>query len=228
MAKLLILSTPRTGSNLLCECLTQSGVFGHVDGFFVGHGEGLAATFDAYSHNYIANHQAANGNFATKIMWDYIDELSSHLPYGRIDEFMSQFTHVLHLYREDDIAQAVSWYMALGSGKWTSENEQKRPFPEYNYRRIAWHLGIIRSYGARTTAYCDLMGIDPLRMSYESFVGARYAQLSFIAYSCGLDFPHDIEIKPTLKKQENPLKQEYAEQFTKDYLRTIKANVHVR
>lgn len=219
MAKLLILSTPRTGSNLLCECLTQSGVFGHVDGFFVGHGEGLAATFDAYSHNYIANHQDKDGNFATKIMWDYIDELSTHLPYGRIDDFMSQFTHVLHLYREDDIAQAVSWYMALGSGKWTSENEQKRPFPEYNYRRIAWHLGIIRSFNARTTAYCELMGIDRRPMCYEVFTSAiKEWGVQEAINHCGIDYqlPDEWEPKPTLQKQENPLKQEYIERFKKE------------
>ena len=212
--KILILSTPRTGSNLLCECLTQTQQIGHVDGFFVGFGDGIKRDYaercDLYYHGHC---NEETGAYATKIMWDYIDHMADLVTYKSVYEhFFYQFNQVVWLYRQDEIAQAVSWYMAINSGKWTSKNDQKRPFPNYNFSHIAWFVGKIRSYNERTRHFIETSGLEyRAKISYEHIVGDLDSAVGAI-----LGSGDEFSFKPTLERQNNPLKAEFIERFKED------------
>lgn len=214
--KILILSTPRTGSNLLCECLTQTGLIGHVDGFMVGYGDGIARNYaenvDLYYHGHCAEGDN-QGAFATKIMWDYIDHMADRVKYKTVyDVFFSQFTHVVWLHRIDIVAQAVSWYMAINSGKWTSLNEQKRPYPDYNFDYIAWFVGKIISYNERTRYFIESSGLEfRAKISYEDIAGNILGAVQGV-----LNDNRSFTFNPTLKRQNNPLKAEFIERFLED------------
>lgn len=210
--QLLILSTPRTGSNALCEVLSSGTTMGKVDAYFIGHGEELQQVYEERDHNLRSN-MSYNENYATKIMWDYIDEMSKHIKTsGVMPSWLSSFTHVLRLYREDVTAQAVSWFMALGSGKWTSRDDQKRDWPEYNYNRILFHWAMIKAYDARTRAFLEGAPVPSWSISYEDIVRIGWQKVGRDIFDfVGLQ-PADIQ-PPELQKQENPLKAEYIERF---------------
>lgn len=213
MEKILILSTPRTGSNLLCECLSQTGLIGHVDGFMVGFGEGIKHDYAKTVHMFYQGHCGEDGSFATKIMWDYIDHMADLVTYKTVYEvFFSQFSHVVWVYRDDIIAQAVSWYMAINSGKWTSLNEQKRPYPDYHFDYIAWFVAKIKSYNERTQYFVQSSGLEyRARISYESIASDTEGALRAI-----LNTDKSFSLKPTLKRQEHPLKAEFIGRFKED------------
>lgn len=215
--QLLILSTPRTGSNALCQVLTSGQTMGTVDAYFIGHGEELDAIYKERDTE-LRKQLGFNGNYTTKIMWDYIDDMAKHIKLnGVMPAWLSTFTHVIRLYREDKVAEAVSWFIALGSGKWTSENEQKRPWPEYDYHRILYHYGMAHGYDARTRAFIDGCGKPTWSLSYEDIVRIGWKKIgSDIFDFVGLR-PAAIEL-PTLQKQDNPLKAEYIDRFNHDQL----------
>lgn len=214
MSKILMLSTPRTGSNLLCECLTQTGQIGHVDGFFVGFGEGIknryAENVDLYYHGHVDEN---TGAFATKIMWDYIDHMADRVKYKTVyDVFFRMFDTVVWLYRKDTIAQAVSWYIAINSGKWTSKNDQKRPFPEYDFDYISWFIGKIQSYNERTRHFIETSGLEFRdKIAYEDIAHDIQGAVNRV-----LGTDDTYHIAPSLKRQENPLKAEFIKRYQED------------
>lgn len=165
MTKILILATPRTGSNALCEAMTNIKQFGHVDGFFVGHGQDLDNVFEDRCEAWDKTHASPNGVMATKVMWDYLDEIAHYTSIDRLMAWLLSFDHYVHLYREDTAAQAVSWFMALGTGKWTSYNDRKRPDPDYNRAKIRYFEGRIVGYDTRTQLFTEG---NALKIEYES------------------------------------------------------------
>lgn len=215
---LLILSTPRTGSNTLCQVLSLAGTMGHVDGYSVGWGPGLESTYTANDAAYRAKH-GRNGHFAVKVMWDYLDHIRDHAKIPRfVPTWLEPWTHIIWLHREDRIAEAVSYFVALGSGKWTSENEQKRPWPKYDYYQIAAMLGMINAFNARTECLFQTHGKPAkLEMTYEQNAKDWGRAVQTVFDFVGL-VPEQI-LPPKLQKQDNPLKAEYISQFRHDMVR---------
>ena len=217
--KLLILSTPRTGSNALCDVLSSGKTLGHVDAFFAGYGANLHDEFDDKAVGYIGNH-SYNGNFATKIMWDYLDHLAQQLKRpGFVADWLYDFDRVLWLYREDTVAQAVSWFFALGNGQWHTQDKAKREDPEYNYRQIAHHLGMIEGYNKRTELFVKTCPAEHLSISYEFIVGSTWQTMAEYLFAwLGLR-PLEKFREPVYQKQSHPLKDEYIKRFRHDMVR---------
>lgn len=215
--QLLILSTPRTGSNALCEVLSSGKTMGTVDGYFIGHGEELHKVQAERDHNLRSN-MGYNGNYATKIMWDYIDEMAKHIKIdGVMPAWLSSFTHVIRLYREDKVAEAVSWYIALGTGQWTSKNEPKRPPPKYDYHRILYHYGMAYGYDARTRAFIEGANVPSWSLSYEDMVRVGWQKIGHDIFDFVGLRPTEIKL-PELQKQHDPLKAEFIERFNHERL----------
>lgn len=215
--RLLVLSTPRTGSNALCEAMTSCGAFGHVDGFFVGYGDSIAKDFPERVKAYEREHTGAN--YATKVMWDYIDHMAGHVGIDAVLGWLYSHDYYLKLYRKDTARQAVSWFCALGEGKWTIYNDQKRPTPPYNYAKIAWFEGQITSYNARTDHFRKnhyLPGLWWLdAMSYETMVAKGWAwAVRTICEGMLLDTPPHAPSVVQHQKQHNSDKENYYVRYT--------------
>jgi LPS sulfotransferase NodH len=214
--KLLILSTPRTGSNALCECLSFAKSLGQVEAFFAGWGEELNNVFDERNVTLQAN-MGVNGNYATKVMWDYLDHIAQHVKRsGVVAEWLASFDRVIHLHREDTIAEAVSWYMALGNGQWHSKDPVQRPDPEYNYRQIAHLHGIIEGYNYRTRDYIRLLKPKAMTVSYEWIVMHGWKQATTDIFDWIGVKPEGVR-EPELERQSHPLKAQYIERFKSEW-----------
>ena len=134
-AKIFICATGRTGSWLLCRAMIHHGI-GLPHEYFnarhiahIGQRLGIHALADGSQlgadskarQAYIAalmDRRTASGIFATKIHWgQYASYLDN--PEG-VDLFRQG--HFIHLYREDLLAQAISFHVARETGRWGSDD----------------------------------------------------------------------------------------------------------
>ena len=104
--------------------------------------------------------------------------------------------HYIFLTRRNKVRQAVSWWRAIQSGLWSSEQQQKTAAqqrdPEYSYEAIDHLLQAIVFREASWQEYFTEAGITPLSLTYEDVVaepdGVTRAVLRF------LDLPVPTEI----------------------------------
>lgn len=215
----LILTTPRTGSNALCEGMTSLGVWGRVEGFAIGHGAGLAGKFEENSVSYEEKHRnTLTGGFATKVMWDYINHLAQHCGIDPVIEWLHGFDYYVHLYREDVRKQAVSWFFALAEGKWTSYNTRKKDPPTYNRHKIEWFEAQIISENARTDAFMTLIEHDCILSRYEHNIKDWTLAVYVVAMQTGFDNLTIDDVRDTVsvtkhQRQTDTLKSNYVKRY---------------
>lgn len=223
-----ICHTPRTGSNLLVDLLTQTRLAGITDlykgGFFIGSGDGVKEAYqNGAADRFFADNTTPNGVSGCKVGIKDFDDLDRVLPFGAVDTLLASFDRWLWLTRQDRLAQAISWYVARRTGIWTTE-DAKRPRKvaqpvEYNYARIAAFLGRIQADNARAEAFFDLHGIVPLPLVYEDWSQDFEGTIKRVLKVLGVEDPAHKRVKPLLQRQRDPRKAEYYDRFREDYER---------
>lgn len=214
MINVAILATPRTGSNYLCECLTQTGAFGKVDGFSAGTGDLLATHFEQNAQEWIATHRKGDIH-ACKLSLEYLDHVAQYVPLSRILAFMEKFTHFIVLDRIDVRAQAVSYYIADVTKRWTSKAQTEIKTPEYNFFYIHWYYALLRGLRTRVNSYTEFIYKPTMCLFYENFAGNESKYLSTIANFTGITLG-EYTLKPTLQRQSMPEKDAYIKRFREE------------
>lgn len=155
-----ICGTQRTGSNLLCEALTLSGVAGRPTEHFVPPFSGSQAlgheyagfersawarrrgieSFPAFFDAVVAETVTPNGVFGTKLMWnalggslDRLAELPECAGLEPPERLRAAFTEprFIHLRRRNRVRQAVSWALASQTGHYSTwEAAARAPLTE--------------------------------------------------------------------------------------------------
>jgi len=127
---LLVLGTPRCGSTLFCEVLNSSNRIGYCDEwfnyeYFAAYIEVLGVEFSLQDYvNFIARKTMRDtGVFALKWHVGQIVGMNKDFDLGM--ESMD-FRHVVYLYRQDKIAQAVSLLKASITGQFRSYEREKK------------------------------------------------------------------------------------------------------
>lgn len=177
-----ILSTPRCGSTLLCRALEATGQLG------VPH--------EYLNPNTIAAHERAGGGRPP--LWDYLAHIETrrssasgwfgikthyrqfvqHFADRALDEakaFLRRQTRLILIWRADSAAQAVSYYLARASGRWTSEHDAYLP-PDYREdvrfdpEMLCDCLAEVREGASSWLTLLDQTGLDYLPVQYENLV----------------------------------------------------------
>ncbi len=136
-----ICATPRTGSTLLCGLLASSGVAGRPESYFRAQDEQTWATRfglgGSYSYgNFVraarAHSTTKNGVFGARLMRGTLGELVDRVrpttsARSDLDVLQAAFGELrfVHLWREDVLAQAVSWALAEKSNVWQAPGERR-------------------------------------------------------------------------------------------------------
>lgn len=214
MINIAILATPRTGSNYLCECLTQTGAFGHVDGFSAGTGDLLATQFEQNALEWIDKHRKGDIH-ACKLSLEYLDHVAQYVSLDRILAFMETFTHFILLDRVDTLAQAVSYFIADFTKRWTSTAETGIKTPEYSFSHIHWYYALSQGLRQRTYSYVDNACKPAMWMYYELFIEDEVTHLNRIAQLAGIPLG-DYTLQPTLQRQSMPEKDAYIKRFREE------------
>jgi LPS sulfotransferase NodH len=211
-----ILSTPRTGSNALCDLLAQTGIAGmknvHDASFFIGYGIGVVDGYANAVEAYFERNQTENGIEGCKIEYDYLEHLSMHLPPGSIGHIMKRFDCFIVLRRQDVIAQAVSRLIAQQTGQWTSEDSRGGE-PVYDCAAITYHIAHIRAGEAFFREM--LLGLghtNHLLLYYEHNIRDWQIAVNRVLRHIGVGM-RDMQLEHHLQKQVDPCKEAFIARY---------------
>ena len=211
--RIVICSSPRSGSYLLCRQMINAGLGIPHEYFRSRTVEALAARYGvdprddaAYIDALEARRTTANGMFAAKIQWP---QLEQH-PHAR-ERLLERADQIVFLYRRDVIAQAVSWQISLATGFWSFDATPGPRVAEVSLDDGELALKLARTLVTQNRAWEELLaklGRRVLIVPYESLVREQSAFLRQLAADCALPpgawtlpppegrdtrLPHDVE-----------------------------------
>lgn len=242
--------TARSGSTLLCDALSSTGVAGKPDEWFYRIGETPPATLQDPSKRFLdemlehafTSATTPDGLFGSKLLWPELEYLGGALRRSAADsrlstaELMSrEFPNPRYIWitRRDKVRQAVSYVRAAQSGVWTPAkyNYDPRPLPlVFNHQLVASPLRRIVLQEAAWAQYFEQSGIVPLTVVYEDLVLAYEQTLRRTLDFLGIPLPEDYTFPaPRLKKLADTLSDEWVECFSRAdnrrYVRQTIANL---
>ncbi len=187
----LICATPRTGSTLLCGLLASTGVAGNPESYFRVQDEAAwASRFGIAGHYEFAEFvrrardhgSTPNGVFAARMMWGTLTEVVARLrlTFGDSDTLMSDLEvlelmfgdlRFVYLWREDVIAQAVSWARAEQTNLWHAPIDGPDggadPEPSFDRDQIAELCATIDCHNHAWRDWFAGVGVQPVEVRYE-------------------------------------------------------------
>ncbi len=211
----IICGTPRSGSTLLCDLLTASGVAGEPHSYLRpqdisewaeewGVRGPAAATDPKFNQAYLAAMtragKADTAVFGLRLMWQSIGEASARFDaaLGSEADFAHQFeeafgsTLFIHLSRQDKLAQAVSLVRAQQTGLWHvaadgSERERTAPAqaPVFDAEQITQARNMLTAADAGWFSFFEERGIQPLHLTYERLAADPQATLADVLAALG-------------------------------------------
>jgi LPS sulfotransferase NodH len=187
----LICATPRTGSTLLCGLLASTGVAGTPESYFRAQDEAAwASRFGIAGHYEFAEFvrrardhgSTPNGVFAARMMWGTLTEVVARLrrSLGDGDRAVSDLDvlglmfgdlQFVYLWREDVIAQAVSWARAEQTNLWHTPIDDPDggtgAEPSFDREQIAELCATIDSHNRAWREWFAGVGAQPVEVRYE-------------------------------------------------------------
>ena len=216
---LLILSTPRSGSTLLCDLIDRTGICCPTEYFQPDeYLPILAQRWDC-----VRNGALATEAFSMQLRryrtseagWLGIKLHPTHLPL--FEQARPQFGdlrwHGVHLIRRDQIAQAISYHIADKTQKWSSAFVS-RGEAEYDYSAILNRLCEIIEGNAILLAAAATYELKFETIYYEDLVEDSVAQLQRIP---GIKLDAGKVPKAGLGRQSSPRNQDWAKRFAAEY-----------
>jgi LPS sulfotransferase NodH len=183
----LVLGTPRAGTSLLCDLLASTGIAGHPREYFwrdtANELQALWAVRPGreYLDRVYSAATTTNGVFGAKLMWVYLDDAVRALAeiggseglgdHALLSTFFPRLRYVW-IWREDVVAQGVSWAKAVLTGEWYF-GDQRRPTgktPEFDLayvHNLVWVASRLQVVARR---WFREQGVHPFRVSYEQLV----------------------------------------------------------
>jgi len=209
--------TERSGSTMLRSLLQQTGVLGNPQEYInprgpVQHfltrypGTDIHSYFDSLRRNT----STPNGVFGIKT--NYYD-FKPILDRGLIGKLLKPVKFI-YLERRDVILQAISSFIARGSGKWHSTHKVEKKEVVYNEKKILQLVDRILEERLAWKKFFTLYGINPLRISYEDL--ASYPDVIIEKILNYMDVASDNKIdlqRPETKKLANNKNIEWAKKI---------------
>jgi trehalose 2-sulfotransferase len=212
----LICSVPRSGSNLLCDLLSGTGVAGaptelfHPDFMRILKQRWEVETTQDYVAQLLARKTGPNGVFGVKAHWDQYHSVFETTDPRRVLPNLQ----LISITRRDHLRQAVSMVGALQTLRWKSTHpERPHRTTEYDAEDIARKLGRIKRVEELWTDLFDRYGIEPHRVIYEDFVADQSGTLRGVLEFIGVAPPAKLEVAPTIERQADALSEEWVERY---------------
>lgn len=217
---LIILSTPRSGSTMLCDLLYKND-FCLAHEYFQPY-EYLPILSDRWGclQNGVLNKKLyveSLSRFRTfKNEWLGINLHGEHLSYYLLmDEFFSGIRkHYVHLIRKDTIAQAVSFEIARQTGQWSSKFKTHGEC-HYSYDGILQCLENIQRQNLLINAYLKAKNLVCQTIFYEDLLQDPDGVLRRMP--C-VPPGHELETQPELARQAGSRNTEWTKLFSEQYL----------
>lgn len=224
--------TVRSGSSLLCQLLTDTGLAGQPEECFYHNispgnpGGDKIPDYQSYIAEALKAHSTANGVFGSKIGGGYwrdfarrllTIEANAGLPLHAALERCFPDLRYIHLTRRNHVRQAVSHWLAIQSGRWSSQQTATNPAPRYDYAAID---SLLQELAFREAVWADYFarnGIIPLRVVYEDFVQQKEAAILRILDYLQIQRPADFQAPaPRHWPVGGDLAEEWTQRFRKE------------
>ncbi|HZR91593.1 MAG TPA: Stf0 family sulfotransferase [Gaiellaceae bacterium] len=221
-----VCSTPRTGSTMLGDLLADTGLVGRAGEYF---GEpfrrqvvpGLSRRgFDDYLVA-CTRHARGTGAFGVKLHWDQV-EVFLHLlrlrrglsgrSDGEVLEAIFPSVRFVSLRREDEVAQAVSWWKAITTGRWT-DGRPPVGEPRFDADGIRTRLRRIEQHNAAWEAWFRANGIEPLRLTYEELVADPASVARRTLLHLGVQVPPGLAVRPRTERQADGVNADWIRRY---------------
>lgn len=175
--KYIVLSTPRSGSTLLCSALHNSKLAGVPLEYFhyslldkIGNPEKFRQTLNLYFQNLQYRRTSPNGVFGIKLHHLQYDRLFGNDSHGF--EFLLKFDKFILTYRRDKILQAISSILAIENNVWSRNTESAssivgRDFTSSDTTAISKYIQDMETQEQAWRNLCRQLGIQPLEVAYE-------------------------------------------------------------
>lgn len=233
----LLCASPRTGSTLLCDLLTQTGVAGAPQSYVrpasaagFRRDWGLAASEATLDDDYLREMRirgrGGSSRFAMRVMWSDLPPFVAFLrsrrtepspPATLLQEELG-VDRFIHLTRTDRLAQAVSLVIAEQTGLWhrhADGSERQRTRGEsghrYNRRHIEEALDLVDGEATAWQHWFDEQGISPLSVSYESLSADPTGTLTRVLQHIGVETRHAVAV--TTARTSGEINDEWIERF---------------
>ena len=231
---------PRSGSTLLCDLLRQTGVSGAPASFFRAQSManfsadwGIPAQrLEDFDQSYIDSARqhgcAGGGRFGMRIMWDNMPGLLARLTQifrqaatdrARLELAFGPLQFI-HLYRRDQVAEAVSYTIAEQTGLWHrhadgTERERVAPpaEPIYDAGQIRRNYDIVTKGHEDWLRWFAGENIDPHRLFYEDLADDLVAALRGVLRSLNLDPTKADHLRPGTARLADSRNAEWAARF---------------
>ena len=248
----IVCATPRSGSTLLCDLLTETGVAGQPHSYFRREDiSWWAEQFGVSTVNWRNEHdfdqaylaavlrQGTGGTrvFGLRLMWESVANLSKRLDsfYPNLDSDNARFRAALgtsvcvHLSRKDKVAQAVSLLRAEQTGLWHvnadgTERERLKAdtAPVYSARDLSRLVTELEEHDQRWTRWFHEQDIDPLGITYERLSAAPQTTLETVLSAFGMDPVLAEAVEPRTAKLADRESREWATRFRAERRSTSK------
>ncbi len=228
----LICTTPRSGSNLLCTTLWQTGIAGRPQEYFM---PGLRDEFIRYAQLGVSEHPdyvravirastTPNGIFGTSVHAFQTALVMKRIQHAEGKEFFSfreavetAFPNIKYIFltRVDKVAQAVSYYRAVMTGEWRRFSDEH--IPESNKTIKMDHYGIkkclelLEQSDAYWEKFFEEHELSPLRITFEDLT-RKYGKTvqNILSY---LELPAVPIPPPATKKISDERSKSWEEEF---------------
>ncbi|MFF4616140.1 Stf0 family sulfotransferase [Nonomuraea jabiensis] len=224
----ILCGTPRTGSTLLCSLLGSTGVLGRPESYFREPDEATwaqrlgvpiegarARDCRGFVRAVCDVATTENGVFGVRIMWGSLERVTDGLRGSRDETDIATLERALgpltliHLRREDLVAQAVSWSRAEQTGYWQQGDEASRR-PHENVDQMRRLLETIRQHNRAWESWFHSQGVSPHEVTYEQLVGDPGAVVEGIAARLRIDVPPGWQPTSTHRKQADEVNEKWA------------------
>jgi trehalose 2-sulfotransferase len=221
-----ICSTPRTGSTMLGNLLGETGLVGRAGEYF---GEpfrrdvvpGLTRRgFDDYLVG-CTRHARGTGVLGTKLQWDQVEVFLHLLRLRRglggatdAEVLAAVFPEPRYLFvtREDTLAQAVSWWRAMTSGKWV-DGRPVTGEAVFDADGIATRLRRIGEQNEAWRTWFAANGVEPLPVTYEQLAADPAGEVRRSLAFLGVDAPADLAVEHVTERQANAVNDDWIRRY---------------
>ena len=230
-----ICSTQRSGSTLLCDLLTQSGVHGQPEEFLDIRKQVFRSLYEeaggsrAQYLQWLFEHRSSpNGAFGLKLHWNQgvafvrgaRADAMAHARMGTglraVRSLARDFGDLRYVWvkRRDRVGQAVSLYRARNTNQWVrpdGDPNARRPDPPFDADEIDRALRWLTRVDAGWERYFGRVGTTPFVVHYEDLAADQARVLGALGEHLGVPLPPSIA--PRLERQRDEWSTETRERF---------------
>jgi LPS sulfotransferase NodH len=212
----LVCSIPRSGSNLMCELLSATGLAGAPTELFnpdfmpiLKQRWGVESN-DEYLRLLLERKTGPNGVFGAKVGWGPYRAVFGD---GDPRELLPNL-HLVFMTRRDHLRQAVSWVRAVQSRRWQSiQTGRPDGALEFDAEHITRKLQRIGLAEEAWRSMFDRHGIEPLEIVYEDLAADQDRALRQALAFIGIEPPAELEVEPTLGRLADEISEQWVERY---------------